>query len=73
MRTKSAIAFDAPDGEPVSDLLVIMVPADGAKDDHLQLLALVARLFSDRGFRAQLDSAPDAMAAAGAFRDGIAR
>ncbi len=73
MRTKSAIAFDAPDGEPVSDLLVIMVPADGAKDDHLQLLALVARLFSDRGFRAQLDSAPDATAAAGAFRDGIAR
>jgi PTS system nitrogen regulatory IIA component len=71
MRTKLAIAFDAPDGKPVSQMLVIMVPADGAKDDHLQLLALVARLFSDRGFRTQLDSAPDATAAADAFRAGI--
>jgi PTS system nitrogen regulatory IIA component len=73
MRTKLAIAFDAPDGKPVSQLLVIMVPVDGAKDDHLQLLALVVRLFSDRGFRTQLDSAPDAAAAAEAFRIGVAQ
>lgn len=73
IRTKLAIAFDAPDGKPVSDVLVIMVPADGANDDHLQLLALVSRLFSDRGFRAQLHSAPDPTAAADAFRAGVAR
>lgn len=73
MRTKAAIAFDAPDGKPVSQLLAILVPADGANDDHLQLLALVARLFSDRGFRTQLDGAPDATAAADAFRSGIVR
>ena len=73
MRTKLAIAFDAPDGKPVSHLLVIMVPADGAKDDHLQLLALVAQLFSNRNFRTQLDSAPDVAAAADAFRSGIAQ
>jgi PTS system nitrogen regulatory IIA component len=73
LRTKLALAFDAPDGRPVSQLLVIMVPADGAKDDHLQLLALVARLFSDRRFRRRLESASDAAAAADAFRTGIAR
>lgn len=73
MHTRNAIAFDAPDGRPVSQLLVLMVPEDGATDDHLQLLALVARLFSDRRFRTQLDRAPDATAAADAFRSGIAR
>jgi PTS system nitrogen regulatory IIA component len=73
MRTKVAIAFDAPDRKPVSQLLAIMVPVDGAKDDHLQLLALVSQLFSDRAFRKQLDSASDAVAAAVAFRAGIAR
>jgi len=73
IRTKVAIAFDAPDRKPVSQLLAIMVPVDGAKDDHLQLLALVAQLFSDRAFRKQLDSAPDAVVAADAFRAGIAR
>jgi nitrogen PTS system EIIA component len=71
MRTKLAIAFDAPDGKPVSRLLVIVVPTDGSKDDHLQLLALVARLLSDRSFRDQLDSAPDAPTAAAAFEAGI--
>jgi PTS system nitrogen regulatory IIA component len=73
MRTKVAIEFDAPDGKPVSQLLVIMVPVDGAKEDHLELLALVARLFSDRGFRTQLDSVTDATAVADAFRAGIAK
>lgn len=73
MRTRAGIAFDAPDGKPVSDLLAIMVPADGNKDDHLQLLALIARLFSDGEFRSRLDTALDAAAAAGCFRAGVAR
>ena len=73
IRTRHAIAFHAPDGKPVSQLLAILVPEEGARDDHLQLLALVARLFSDRGFRAQLDKALDAGATADAFRTGIAR
>ena len=72
IRTKLGIEFDALDGKPVSQLLAIMVPVDGAKDDHLQLLALVARLFSDHEFRKQLDGASDATAAALAFRAGIA-
>jgi len=73
MRTRLAIAFDAPDLRPVSQLLVIMVPEDGAKDDHLQLLALVARLFSNGGFRTRLDRATDAAAVADVFRAGVAR
>lgn len=72
MRTKAPIAFDAPDGKPVSELLTIMVPPDGADDDHLRLLALVSRLFSDPRFRAQLERAPDSAAAAEIFRAGIA-
>lgn len=73
VRTKAPIAFNAPDGKPVSQLLVIMVPADGAKNEHLQLLALVAQLLSDRNFRDQLGGAADAAAAADVFRGAIGR
>jgi len=60
MRTRYAIAFDAPDDKPVSNILAIMVPADGATDDYLQLLAMVASAFSDRAFRASLSAATTA-------------
>ena len=71
LRARIALAFDAPDGKPVTDMLVIMVPAGGANDDHLQLLALVARLFSDSAFRERLNRAPDPPAAAEVFRIGV--
>ena len=67
MRPKIAMAFDAPDGKPVSSLLVIMVPADGATDDHLQLLALVAQAFSDPAFRSRLSAASNAAEVAAVF------
>jgi PTS system nitrogen regulatory IIA component len=67
IRPKIALAFDAPDGKPVSSLLVIMVPADGATDDHLQLLALVAQAFSEPAFRASLSAASNAAEVAGVF------
>lgn len=73
IRTKHGLAFHAPDGKPVCDLLAILVPMDGDKDDHLHLLSLVVRLFSDRDFRRKLDSAPDALAAEGLFRAAIER
>ena len=69
MRPKQAIAFDAPDGKPVSTIFVIMVPADGATDDHLELLALVARMFSDSTFRQRLQRAFDPTQAGQAFRE----
>jgi nitrogen PTS system EIIA component len=68
MRTRRPIEFHAPDGQPVKDVLGILVPADGAKDDHLQLLALVAHLFADQEFRRCLDHAPNPSAAAEMFR-----
>jgi PTS system nitrogen regulatory IIA component len=72
MRTRRGIADKAPDGKPVCDWVAILVPADGQRDDHLQLLALVARLFSNAAFRRRLADAPDAGAAAEAFRGAIA-
>lgn len=59
VRTKSALEFAAPDGKRVSELFVILVPADGDNEKHLQLLALVAEAFSNTGFRAQLAAAAD--------------
>ena len=58
--TRDPVEFGAPDGKPVSRFFVIMVPADGATDAHLQLLALVAQAFSDRGFREHLSAATTA-------------
>ena len=69
IRSKWAIEFDAPDGKPVSNLLVIMVPSDGATDDHLQLLAMIAQMFSDGTFRARIAAAMSIAAAHDAFAD----
>lgn len=73
IRTKRGIGFQSPDGKPVSDLLAIIVPLEGDKEDHLVLLSLVVRLFSDRDFRRHLDNAPDAAAAQSLFQTAIAR
>jgi PTS system nitrogen regulatory IIA component len=53
VRLKSPIQFDAPDDEPVSDVLVLLVPAP-ATDEHLSLLAEAMQLFSDQRFRTRL-------------------
>jgi PTS system nitrogen regulatory IIA component len=53
LRLKSPIPFGAPDGGPVSDVLVLLVP-NPATDEHLHLLAEATRLFSDRRFRNRL-------------------
>lgn len=73
MRSRYAIEFDAPDGKPVSHFLVIMVPQDGATDDHLQLLARAAEAFADRGFRATLAASTTALQVDRAFADWSAR
>ena len=59
VRTRQAVAFDAPDGQPVALIFVLLVP-DRATDVHRQLLSERARMFSDKAFREQL------LAAAGA-------
>lgn len=49
-RPFTPLAFDAPDGLPVSDVLVLLVPGPAAQT-HLDLLAQAATLFSNRAFR----------------------
>lgn len=53
LRVVPALAFDSPDGEPVSDIVALMVPAP-ATQEHLDVLAHVASLFSDKAFRKAL-------------------
>lgn len=45
----SPIDYDAPDGEPVDLLFVLLVPPDAAQE-HLDLLAEVAGRFSNAGY-----------------------
>jgi PTS system nitrogen regulatory IIA component len=53
VRMKQPIPFDAPDGQPVSLIFVLLVP-DRATDLHLQILSELAQMFSDKPFREQL-------------------
>ena len=58
-RTRHPIPFDAPDGQNVSIIFVLLVP-DRATDMHLQILSELAQMFSEKPFREQLLAAPDA-------------
>lgn len=53
VRTRTAIAFDAPDGKPVSLFLGLIVP-NKAAELHLQILATAAAMLGDRSFREKL-------------------
>jgi PTS system nitrogen regulatory IIA component len=53
VRMKTPVPFDAPDGQPVSLIFLLMVP-DRATDVHLQILSELAEMFSDQVFRDQL-------------------
>lgn len=53
LRLKTPIPFDAFDGQPVSDILVVLVPKQ-AVEEHLLVLADIARVFSDRRFMERL-------------------
>ncbi|HWH53404.1 MAG TPA: PTS sugar transporter subunit IIA, partial [Gemmatimonadaceae bacterium] len=68
VRLRAPIAFDAPDGKPVDQLFVLLVP-EQATDQHLQLLSELAQMFSERAFRDRLSTAQDAGELADAFRD----
>ena len=59
VRVKSPIPFAAPDGKPVSDILVILVPGP-ASEEHLRILADATQTFSDHEFRESLRSCQDA-------------
>lgn len=58
VRTQAPIPFEAPDGDPVQLIFVLLVP-EKATDLHLQILAELAQLFSDKEIRSQLSTATD--------------
>jgi len=70
-RLKSPIAFDAPDGKPVAQVFVLLVP-EHATEKHLQLLSELAQMFSEKPFRERLAVATDAVALHALFRDWAA-
>ncbi|MCC7081613.1 MAG: PTS IIA-like nitrogen regulatory protein PtsN [Burkholderiales bacterium] len=53
VRLRQAIAFDAPDGQPVSLVFILLVP-EKATDLHLQILSELAQMFSDKSLREKL-------------------
>jgi len=61
VRLQAPVAFDSPDGKPVSLLFILLVP-EQANELHLQILSELAQRFSDREFRDALLAAPDAEA-----------
>ena len=58
VKTEAPIPFDAPDGQPVNLIFVLLVP-ERATDLHLQLLGELAQMFSDKNFREQLQASND--------------
>jgi PTS system nitrogen regulatory IIA component len=58
MRLKDPIEFAAPDNEPVSILIFLLVP-EKATQQHLEILSSIAQLLSDSGARDKLASATD--------------
>ncbi|HEX8978269.1 MAG TPA: PTS IIA-like nitrogen regulatory protein PtsN [Parasulfuritortus sp.] len=61
VRAKEPIDFDAPDSVPVDLLFILLAPA-AASDLHLQILAELAQMFSEKGMRERMRAAPDAEA-----------
>ena len=58
LRGENGIPFDAPDGEPVRLLLVLLVP-EHATEEHLEILSELAELLSDDTLRDTLMTATD--------------
>lgn len=58
VRTREPVAFDAPDRQPVRDLLALLVPRP-ATAIHFDLLSHYRRLLSDPAFRGQLAACAD--------------
>lgn len=58
VRPRQPIPFEAPDGKPVTQVFVLLVP-EQATEEHLQLLSELAEMFSERSFRDRLSIATD--------------
>ena len=58
---QAPIGFDAPDEQPVSLLIFLLVP-EAATQKHLEILSEIAELLSDAGLRERLKTSTDAAA-----------
>jgi nitrogen PTS system EIIA component len=70
VRPRSPIPFDAPDGKPVSDILVLLVPKP-ATEEHLAILGDAMHLLSDRRFRKRLHASTNQLEAVEVFRQAV--
>jgi PTS system nitrogen regulatory IIA component len=61
VRLAQPVPFDAPDGNPVTLVFVLLVP-EQATEKHLQMLSELAQMFSDKPLREAMSRAPDAAA-----------
>lgn len=61
VRLEEPIAFESPDGQPVSLLIFLLVP-EQATQQHLEILSEIAQLLSDRDAREALATETDAQA-----------
>ena len=61
IRVAQPVPFDAPDGNPVTLVFVLLVP-EKATEKHLQILSELAQMFSDKALRETMSRAPDAAA-----------
>src|SRR5213075_2508775 len=59
VRPQQPIPFDSPDGRPVEQVFVLLVP-EQATEEHLQLLSELAQMFSEKSFRDRVADASDA-------------
>jgi len=59
LRVMTPIGFDAPDDEPVSLLIFLLVP-EAATQRHLEILSEIAEMLSDRELREKLKTEADA-------------
>ncbi len=59
IKLQQGVDFDASDNQPVDLLFALLVPEE-ATEEHLQLLAQLARMFSDAALVQQLRNAADA-------------
>lgn len=66
-RSRKGIQFDALDNQPVTLVMLFLVP-QGQFQKHLHTLADIAKLLHRKGFRQSLEQAPDASAMYGIIR-----
>lgn len=59
LRLRSPIGFDAPDGEPVSLIISLLIPQNNAQQ-HLEILSDIAHILGNAQMREQIKTASDA-------------